>query len=94
MSEPVLPITDQDREIAAGWCVRLADGSLSAEDHRAFRAWLDSSPANPGLFERSIEAWQAIDDQAGQPEMLAMRSQAMPSTPTWANSSTAKDGPR
>jgi transmembrane sensor len=77
MSEPVFPITEQDRETAAGWCVRLADGALSADDHLAFRAWLESSPANPGLFERSVAAWQAIDEQAGRPEMLAMRSQAL-----------------
>jgi transmembrane sensor len=77
MSAPSLPITDQDREIAAGWCVRLADGALSADDHLAFRTWLDSSTANPGLFERSVAAWQAIDEQAGRPEMLAMRSQAL-----------------
>lgn len=77
MSVPSTPISDENREIAAGWCVRLADGPLSEEADEAFRAWLAESPEHPGLFERSVMAWQAISDQAHQSEMLAMRSQAL-----------------
>lgn len=77
MTMPSIPISDEDREIAASWCVRLADGPLSSEAHDAFRAWLAAHPAHPELFERSFTAWQAVSDQAHQPEMLWMRGQAL-----------------
>lgn len=77
MTEAVRQLSDDTREAAAAWCVRLSDGPLGEHDRQAFQAWLDSGPEHPALFERTVVAWTAIEDQAAQPELLRMRGEAL-----------------
>jgi hypothetical protein len=45
----------------------------------------------------AVAAWktrQGLVHRANTAAALAMRNQATPSTPTWGNRSTAKEGPR
>lgn len=79
MSEPAPRLSDETREAAAEWCARLSDGPLGPRDRQSFQAWLDSDPEHPALFERTVVAWTAIEDQASQPELLRMRGEALDS---------------
>ena len=79
MSEPARELSEATREAAAEWCARLSDGPLGPRDRQSFQAWLDSGPEHPALFERTVVAWTAIEDQAAQPELLRMRGDALES---------------
>lgn len=70
---------DAAREAAAEWCVRLSDGSLDAREQSAFQEWLNGDPRHSALFERTVIAWEAIEDQASHPELLRMRGEALES---------------
>lgn len=76
MSEPAR-LSEETREAAAEWCVRLSDGPLGPDDRQAFQVWLDSDAEHTALFERTVVAWTAIEDQASQPELLRMRGAAL-----------------
>ncbi|WP_174273608.1 FecR family protein [Sphingomonas bacterium] len=77
MSAPAPHLSDDTREAAAAWCVRLSDGPLGEHDRQAFQEWLDGSPEHPALFERTVVAWTAIEDQAAEPELLRWRGEAL-----------------
>ena len=77
MSAVPQPIDDAARETAASWCLRIAEGRLSADDHAELEAWLASDTAYPDLFERTVAAWSAIEEQGAGPEMLRMRADAI-----------------
>lgn len=70
-------IADAAREAAAGWCTRIAEGPLGPGEREAFQAWMDSDPEYPALFERTVIAWQALEAQANEPEMIMMRGEAL-----------------
>ena len=72
-------ISDGAREAAASWCIRLSDGALSRDERWQFQAWLDSDPDHPALLERTVAAWQALEHQAGDPELIRLRSEALES---------------
>ncbi|MFC5345567.1 FecR domain-containing protein [Brevundimonas staleyi] len=65
------------RDAAATWCVRMADPDLTPAERDAFRAWLDTDPVNPGLFQTAIEAWAITADQADDPDMIVLRAAAI-----------------
>jgi len=75
----VARIPQEAREDAATWCARIAEGPLDEEGRRAFQTWLDAAAEHPALFERTVAAWQAIEDQAGAPELIRMRGGALES---------------
>jgi transmembrane sensor len=77
VSEPARQLSDEARETAAEWCARLSDGPLGPREQLSFQGWLDSDPEHPALFERTVVAWGAIEDQASQPELLKMRGDAL-----------------
>lgn len=77
MSAPASHLSDDTREAAAAWCLRLSDGPLGERDRQAFQEWLDSSPKHSALFERTVIAWTAIEDQASEPELLRLRGEAL-----------------
>lgn len=79
MSRLLARSSDEAREAAAAWCVALSDGAISPHDHSRFQAWLDSDPDHPALFERTVVAWMAMEDQSTQPAMIKMRSEALDS---------------
>jgi transmembrane sensor len=70
---------DARREAALGWCLRLAEGELGASERQAFEAWLAADPANPALFDEAVALWSGVEDQAGLPEMVVLRGQALES---------------
>jgi transmembrane sensor len=73
------PISDETRETAAWWCLRIAEGPLPPEQQIAFDRWLNADPAHPALFERTVVAWDAIEDRGSSPEMIVMRGDALES---------------
>lgn len=75
MARPQL--SDHAREIAATWCARVAEGPLAPDERIAFQEWIDADTEHPALFERTVAAWQALEDQAGSPEMIMMRGDAL-----------------
>ena len=67
-----------DRLDQAGeWCVRLADGGLSASDRERFEAWLDEDPANREAFEQTVAVWQRFGEPSAAPEVIALRTEAL-----------------
>lgn len=70
---------DARREAALGWCLRLAEGPLQAPEREAFDAWLAADAQNPALFDEAVAIWSAVEDQAGTPQMVVLRGQALES---------------
>ena len=70
---------DERREAAVAWCLRLADGALDEAGRDAFQAWLESDTANAVLFDEAVALWSGVEDQAGAPEMVVLRGQALES---------------
>lgn len=70
---------DVAREAALGWCLRLADGPLGADEREHFQAWLDGDAGNAALFDEAVALWSGVEDQAGAPEMVVLRGQALES---------------
>jgi len=67
------------REAALAWCLRVAEGELGASEREAFDAWLAADAGNPALFDEAVVLWGAVEDQAGSPEMVVLRGQALES---------------
>ncbi|HEX6859957.1 MAG TPA: FecR domain-containing protein [Caulobacteraceae bacterium] len=67
------------REAAVAWCLRLAEGPLDPTEREAFDAWLAADPGHPALFDEAVALWSAAGDQAGAPEMVVLRGQALES---------------
>lgn len=67
------------REAALAWCLRLAEGELGAAERAAFDGWLAADTGNPALFDEAVALWGAVEDQAGAPEMVVLRGQALES---------------
>lgn len=62
---------------ASHWCIRLAGGEMDAGEQARFEHWLEQSPAHREAFDDAVRAWQGIDELAFQPDMLALRSEAL-----------------
>lgn len=77
MTRPAFTLSDETREAAAEWCMRLSEGPLGLQDRQMFQQWLDNHPEHPALFERTVVTWTAIEDQSAQPELLRMRREAL-----------------
>ncbi len=76
MNDRVHAIDAVDEE-AAGWCIRMAEGSLNAEDYYDFLAWLDRDPNNGSRFDRAAAVWGVVETQAEQPDMLRLREETL-----------------
>jgi transmembrane sensor len=68
-----------ERETALAWCLRLAEGPLEGAEREAFEAWLAEAPDNAALFDEAVALWSGVEDQAGAPEMVVLRGQALES---------------
>lgn len=62
---------------ALEWFVLLQDKSVSADDRRAFSAWIDSDPAHRMAYERAQTLWQRFDTV--KPEYDRFRRSGHPS---------------
>ena len=72
-------LLDPAREAALAWCLRLADGPLDAAGREEFQAWLDRDAGHAALFDEAVALWSGVEDQAGAPEMVVLRGQALES---------------
>ena len=70
---------NERREAALAWCLRLAEGEFGAAERDAFDAWLAADTGNAALFDEAVAIWGAVEDQAGAPEMVVLRGQALES---------------
>jgi transmembrane sensor len=57
-------ITEQQRDEAARWVVRLDGGPLDAGDHAAFRAWLAADRRHGEALRQSQAMWARLDAPA------------------------------
>jgi transmembrane sensor len=64
---------------AGGWCLRLAEGELSAEERLRFDAWLDADPANREAFDDAVLVWRGLEAAAASPDLIAIRRAALDS---------------
>ncbi len=75
----VIALNDVGPESAARWCVRLAQGQMTPEEHDALDAWLAADPVNRTHLDRAVATWHGVEGFAGAPEIVAMRGQALES---------------
>jgi transmembrane sensor len=71
--------TDPRLEAASAWCLRLADGTLPADEQIQLDAWLRGDPENRKAFEDAVGIWQAVGETSLTPELLALRRDALTS---------------
>lgn len=64
---------------AAAWFARLRAETASASDKRAFRTWLRQSRRHVAAFRCQRDIWREMEGIAADPEIMAMRSQALAS---------------
>jgi transmembrane sensor len=64
-------------ERASAWCLRLAEGELSANEQAELQAWLDADPQHRDLLDAAQRAWRITGEQATQPRMQALRQAAL-----------------
>ena len=69
--------TDARLEVAAAWCLELADGSLAPAERAGFQAWLEADPENRRALEDAVGVWRAVGDASLTPELLALRRDAL-----------------
>jgi len=72
-------ILEARREAALAWCLRFAESGLEATERDGFDAWLAADPANASLFDEAVALWSGVEDQAGAPEMVVLRGEALES---------------
>lgn len=66
------------RSHAAGaWCIRMAGAPLQAEEQAEFDAWLAADGSHPVAFERALLAWDGLHTMESEPEIIAMRAEAL-----------------
>lgn len=65
-------------EEAVAWCMRMAEGRLTAGEHRAFDAWL-AQAGHREAFAEAVAVWQGLEGVYDQPELIRARGQALES---------------
>lgn len=55
------------------WIVRLASGSMTAEEMTRFEAWLADDAENRAAFETTRALWRSLEDRGGQVVALQRR---------------------
>jgi len=59
------------REMASWWLNEHRSGDMSADDARAFEAWLAADPANRAAYEQLERLWGALAGAAADPQVMA-----------------------
>lgn len=70
-------LSSERLEVAAAWCLELAEGPLSDERQRAFDVWLAGNADNLAAFERSSNLWRQFGEAAASPELIDVRERAL-----------------
>lgn len=74
----VRPSNDDHADPAAFWFARMNSGDAPLpEDEVAFRRWLEAAPENGHAYRSCQQAWQVLGLDAGEAEILALRSAAL-----------------
>ena len=60
MTESQTSSDDRIAEDATAWFVRMSSGDVSTDDRRAFRAWLDRSPAHREAYADAEALWSEL----------------------------------
>lgn len=72
------PSPHQDIEdIAIGWALRHADGTMGLDDIEDFAAWLRENPEHGRAFDAAMATWAMFDKPRFEPEILALRNEAL-----------------
>ena len=64
-------------EAAGAWCLRIARAPLLADEQSEFDLWLASDATHAAAFERALDVWDALHAIEGEPEIIAMRANAL-----------------
>lgn len=75
-------------EHAACWFALVRAG-LNERDEAEFAVWLEVSPANRAAYEDVTRTWDFLGTVATEPEILAMRKEALSVKPRWRSSLAA-----
>lgn len=62
---------------AGAWCIRMADAPLRPDEQADFDAWLAADASHPPAFERALAVWGGLHAMEGEPEVIAMRAEAL-----------------
>lgn len=66
------------RSHAAGaWCIRMVGAPLQPEEQAEFDAWLAADASHPATFEHALMAWNGLHAMESEPEVIAMRAEAL-----------------
>lgn len=69
--------TPEQYEVAAQWCLQLAEGPLPDPAQQVFDDWLAANPAHVAAFERTSGMWRQVGEAAASPEMVDLRQRAL-----------------
>ena len=64
-------------ETAAQWCIRFAGAAVTPAEQRGFEKWLGEAPEHRAAYDAMERTWTAAAEQAGDPDILAMREVAL-----------------
>jgi ferric-dicitrate binding protein FerR (iron transport regulator) len=71
---PALPDVE---EVAIGWALRHVEGEMGFEEIERFADWLQQSPDHGEAFDRAMASWAMLEGPRFEPEILALRSEAL-----------------
>lgn len=72
---------EEPYEIATAWVLREEAGRLSRTDRERLEHWLESDGRNREAWERALLALVAVNENAADPELIAMRGAALSARP-------------
>lgn len=71
-------LTEHARLEAAGaWCLRVAEGELTAAEQMRLEAWLSADPANRAAFEDTVGVWAGVEEAGLNAEVIGLRRSAL-----------------
>lgn len=77
MSASLEPAETLRLEQASAWCLRLAEGGMTADEQARFEAWADADPLNRAALEDTVGVWRGLHDSRVSPEAIALRREAL-----------------
>jgi transmembrane sensor len=71
------------------WIVRLASGSITAEEMACFEDWLAADAENRAAFQATRALWRGLEDRGGKVVALRRRRPLFRSPAAWAGAAAA-----